>query len=58
MARVSALGTVKAHGQATVKDVMREQGLAEINAMRALKELATSGNVRKTGRYYVFVSEG
>jgi hypothetical protein len=43
MAKRSALHTVRQLGEATAADVVREQGLSEFNARRALRELVRSG---------------
>jgi hypothetical protein len=53
MACWSALCTVRSLGRATVEDVMRQQGLVEIRAKRALEDLVRDGKVRKEGGNYL-----
>lgn len=53
MAKHSAYVTVEQHGPASVDDVMREQGLCEIRAKKALEDLVKDGKVFKVeGLYY------
>jgi len=49
----SAFYTVQRLGQATVQDVMTQQGLCEIRAKKALEDLFHAGRVRKINRRYV-----
>lgn len=57
LAMHSALHTIVKNGQATLRDVMREQGLAEPYARRALETLLTQGTITQGGNLYFPASE-
>jgi len=52
MAMVSAYATVQRHGEATVADVCREQGLVEIRAKKALEDLVKAKKLRRVANLY------
>lgn len=49
MAQTSALYTVQRHPGATVRDVMKTQGLVEIRAAKALADLVKAKKVVRVG---------
>ncbi len=55
MAEVSAYHTLQTKGSVTVKDVMDNQGLAELNAKRALEGLRKQGKCYRHGNRYIIV---
>lgn len=52
MAKTSAYDTVEHHGPASVGDIVREQGLCELRAKKALEDLVAEGRVFKVGTLY------